>query len=83
MNHIYAILDTTTGRFAEFNSKIAWKAKNSLQSSFHAGQKYWRKEDQVKWKEQTRWIAVELTEAYFRLEGLESGIVKPHGKENL
>jgi hypothetical protein len=71
MTSIYAILDTETGRFAEFNGKIAWKAKNSLQSSFHAGQKYWHKDKQVRWKEQTRWIAVELTEPYFRLEGLE------------
>jgi hypothetical protein len=71
MNKIYAILDTATGLFSEWNGKIAWKAKNSLQSSFHAGQKYWAKDKQVKWKEQTRWVAVELTEAYYRLEGLE------------
>jgi hypothetical protein len=68
MTKIYAILNKETGLFCEFNNRICWKALNSLQSSFHAGQKYWAKDKQVKWKEQDKYVAVELTEYYYARE---------------
>lgn len=70
MSDIYAILEKQTNQFVRFNGKLCWGSMSALQSSFHAGQKYWAKENQVKWKEQDCWKAVNLTEAYYRLEGL-------------
>lgn len=67
---IYGILDTETNKFCCFNSRVAWSSLSALQSSFHAGQKYWPKEQRLKWKEQTRFVAIELTEPYFILEDL-------------
>ena len=71
MTKIYSILDTETNQFCVFNSRNSWSALNALQSSFHAGQKYRLPEEKVKWKEQTRWIAVELSEYYFMYKQLE------------
>jgi hypothetical protein len=68
MNKIYAIINNETGLFAEFNGKIAWKSLSALQSSFHAGQKYWAKDRHVRWKEQDKYKAVELTEYYYDKE---------------
>jgi hypothetical protein len=68
VNRIYAILNLSTGLFCEFNGRLSWKALNSLQSSFHAGQKYWPKEKQVRWKEQDKYKAVELTQYYYDKE---------------
>lgn len=68
---IFAILDTETNEFRVFNSRNSWSALNALQSSFHAGQKYWSVDRKVKWKEQTRYIAVELSDYYFMYKSLE------------
>ena len=68
---IYAILDTSTNEFCSFNGRNSWSATNAMQSSFHASQKYQKLADKVKWKEQTQYIAVELTEYYFNMKGLE------------
>lgn len=64
MTKIFAILDTDTDSFCVFNGRNSWSALNALQSSFHAAQKYRLLEDKMKWKEQTRYVAVELTEYY-------------------
>ena len=70
MTKIYSILDTETNQFCVFNNRNSWSALNALQSSFHAGQKYSRA-PVIKWKEQKRWIAVELSEYYFMYKSLE------------
>ena len=71
MIKIYAILNKNTGELDSFNGKVAWASLGALQSSFHASQKYKHDFDKLRWKEQDNYCAVDLTEAYYRLEGLE------------
>jgi hypothetical protein len=63
MNKIYAILDNEEGYFVSFGAKIAWARAANAKNAFNL---HMRK----RMDEQERYVVVELTEAYFRLEGL-------------
>jgi hypothetical protein len=73
MTSIYGILDTETNEFVSYNSKCAWSKVGNAKNAFnlHTGATHsWYNPPRPKFDEQTRYVIVDLTEAYFRLEGL-------------
>ncbi len=69
MTKIIAILDTETNGFISYNSKCAWtKPGNAKNAWANANNGYGR--EFVSFNEQTRHKLVDLTETYYRLEGL-------------
>jgi hypothetical protein len=68
MTAIYAILDTQTNQFISYGAKIAWNAARNAKNAYNYHRDYG---DPQRFDEQTRYKLVELTEAYFRLEGLD------------
>lgn len=73
MTAIYGILDTETNQFVCFeNKKLAWAKPAYAKAAWnlHSGALDYFNPSH-KFNEQTRYKVVELTEAYYRLEGLE------------
>jgi hypothetical protein len=68
MTSIYGILDTETNQFVSYGAKIAWNALRNAKNAYNYHRNYG---DNKRFDEQTRYVIVDLTEAYFRLEGLE------------
>jgi hypothetical protein len=69
MTKIFGILDTTTNEFVSYNSKCAWtKVGNAKNAWANAHNGYGR--EFTRFDEQERCKIVDLTEAYYRLEGL-------------
>jgi hypothetical protein len=68
MTAIYGILDTQTNQFISYGAKIAWSASRNAKNAYNYHRDY---RDPKRFDEQTRYKLVELTEAYFRLEGLD------------
>ncbi len=70
MTKIIAILDTETNEFISYNSKCAWtKPGNAKKAWANANNGYGR--EFVRFDEQSRYKLIDLTETYYRLEGLE------------
>ena len=70
MTKIYGILDTELNEFLSYNSKCGWtKVGNAKNAWTNANNGYGR--EHVSFNEQTRYVVVDLTEAYFRLEDLK------------
>jgi hypothetical protein len=72
MTSIYGILDTEINQFVTVASgKVAWPTARAAKSAYtcHMGPSWCHKE-RPRFDEQTRYVIVDLTEAYFRLEGL-------------
>jgi hypothetical protein len=73
MTSIYGILDTETNQFfTAASGNVAWPSILSAEASYIFYMKLrFPKADFQEFNEQTRYVIVDLTEAYFRLEGLE------------
>lgn len=70
MTKIFAIRNKDTGEFLCYNSKCAWtKVGNAKNAWANANNGYGR--DFVRFDDQSDYEIVDLTEAYYRLEGLE------------
>jgi hypothetical protein len=74
MTNIYGILDTETNEFVSYNSKCAWSkvgnAKNAFALHSDIYDKFAEQFVKVKFDDQSRFVIVDLTEAYFRLDEL-------------
>lgn len=74
MTKIYGIRNKKSGEFIQFNSKCAWSkignAKNAFNLHTGATHSYYNP-PRPKFDEQDEFEIVDLTEAYYRLEGLE------------
>jgi hypothetical protein len=72
---IFGILDTETNEFVSYNSKCAWSkignAKNAFALHGNVYDKFAGCFVKPYFDDQTRYVIVDLTETYYRLEGLE------------
>jgi hypothetical protein len=73
MTKIYGIIDKETNSFVEFNGRSCWKSTGGAKLSYAEATVYFDGSRWIKKKfdDQARYEIVELTEVYFRLEGLE------------
>jgi hypothetical protein len=72
MTKVFAILDKEKDEFVTMPSgKCAWPSERAAKSAYtcHMGPN-WHYKDRQSYNEQERFVVVDLTEAYFRLEGL-------------
>lgn len=72
MTRIYAIRNKETGEFVSYNSKCAWSKIGNAKNAFnlHTGAMRYYNPPKPKFDEQDVFEIVDLTEAYYRLEGL-------------
>lgn len=63
MTKIFAILHKPTNEFVSFNAKVAWCSTGALKNAFKLHMRFYIEENE-------NYEIIDLTETYFRLEGL-------------
>lgn len=70
MTNIFAIVDTENGNFIKFGTKCAWVSVGAAKSALMLHRSQLGLHKLESFTEQSRYEVVDLTETYYRLEGL-------------
>ena len=71
MTKIYGIRNKITNEFISYNSKCAWTKVGNAKNAWANANWDYRTGKSVKFDDQVNYEIVDLTEAYYRLEGLK------------